>query len=55
MYRSEIDEEAKALRLWVRRKSGGRKLVCSGCGRSVSEIAEVCERDRTDAFDACDR
>ncbi len=45
VYRSEINEEAKALRLWVRRKSGERKLVCCGCGRSVSEIAEVCERE----------
>ena len=48
MYRSEINEEAKTLRLWVRRKSGERKLVCSGCGRSVSEIAEVCEREIRD-------
>ena len=48
MYRSEIHEEAKTLRLWVRRKSSERKLVCSGCGRSVSEIAEVCEREIRD-------
>jgi len=48
VYRSEINEEAKTLRLWVRRKSGERKLVCSGCGRSVSEIAEVCEREIRD-------
>ena len=48
VYRSEINEEAKALRLWVRRKSGERKLVCCGCGRSVSEIAEVCEREIRD-------
>ena len=26
-YQSEINEEAKTLRLWVRRKSGERKLV----------------------------
>ena len=32
----------------MRRKSGERKLVCSGCGRSVSEIAEVCEREIRD-------
>ena len=48
VYRSEINEERKTLRLWVRRKSGERKLVCSGCGRSVSEIAEVCEREIRD-------
>jgi hypothetical protein len=29
VYRSEINEEAKTSRLWVRRKSGERKLVCS--------------------------
>jgi transposase len=41
-------KKRKTLRLWVRRKSGKRKLVCSGCGRSVSEIAEVCEREIRD-------
>jgi hypothetical protein len=36
----EIDRTAKRLRLWVRRKRGNRKLVCSGCGdhRSVSGV-----------------
>ena len=48
VYRSEINEEVKTLRLWVRRKSGERKLVCSGCGRRVSKIAEVCEREIRD-------
>ncbi len=46
MYRSEIDEQAKTLKLWVRRKRG--KFVCSGCGRAVSEIAEVYEREVRD-------
>ena len=46
VYRSEIDEQAKTLRLWVRRKLG--KFVCSGCGRAVSEIAEVYEREVRD-------
>ena len=32
VYRSEINEDSKTLRLWVRRKRGNRKLVCSGCG-----------------------
>jgi hypothetical protein len=41
VYRSEINEEAKTLRLWVRRKRGNRKLECSGCGRKVHQIAEV--------------
>ena len=30
VYRSEINEEAKTLRLWVRRKRGNRKLEYSG-------------------------
>jgi transposase len=46
VYRSEIDQEAKTLKLWVRRKPG--KFVCSGCGRAVSEIAEVYEREVRD-------
>jgi len=33
VFRHEIDETAKTLRLWVRRKRGNRKLICSGCGR----------------------
>lgn len=48
MYHYEIDEEAKTLKLWVRRKRGNRKLVCSGCGRRVSEIHEVYEREVRD-------
>ena len=46
VYRSEIDEQAKTLKLWVRRKRG--KFMCSGCGRAVSEIAEVYEREVRD-------
>jgi len=48
VYRSEINEEAKTLRLWLRRKLGNRKLECSGCGRKISEIAEVYEREVRD-------
>ena len=48
VYRSEINEESKTLRLWVRRKRGNRKLECSGCGRRVNEIAEVYEREVRD-------
>ena len=44
VYRAEIDEAAKALKLWVRRKPGNRRIVCSGCGRRVSEIREVYEK-----------
>jgi transposase len=45
---AEIDEGAKTLKLWVRRKPGNRKVVCSGCGRRVSEIREVYEREVRD-------
>jgi transposase len=46
VYRSEINEEARTLKLWLRRKSG--KLGCSVCGGAVSEIAEVYEREVRD-------
>ncbi|MGA7928550.1 MAG: transposase, partial [Candidatus Sulfotelmatobacter sp.] len=48
VYRSEINEEAKTLRLWARRKRGNRKLECSGCGRRVNDIAEIYEREVRD-------
>src|SRR6202140_4279595 len=48
VYRSEIEEEAKRLRLWVRRKRGNRKLEYSGCGRRISQVAEVYEREVRD-------
>ena len=48
VYRAEIDEAGKALKLWVRRKGGNRKLVCSGCSRRVNEIHETYEREVRD-------
>ena len=48
VYRHEINEEAKALKLWVRRKRGNRKLVCSGCGRKLSEVYDTYEREVRD-------
>ena len=48
VYQHEIDEQAKALKLWVRRKSGNRKLLCSGCGRRVDEIHDIYEREVRD-------
>ena len=48
VYRSEINEDSKTVRLWVRRKRGNRKLVCSGCGQAVKEIADVYEREVRD-------
>jgi len=37
VYQHEINEPAKTLKLWVRRKRGNRKLVCSGCGRKFTD------------------
>ena len=48
VYRSDINEAAKTLRLWVRRRRGHRKLVCSGCGKRVSEIVASYEREVRD-------
>ena len=36
VFRSEIDETAKTLRLWVRRKRGNRTLICSRMWKEVS-------------------
>jgi transposase len=48
VYRHEINESAKTLKLWVRRKRGNRKLVCSGCGRKLSEVYDTYEREVRD-------
>ena len=48
MWRSEIDEPGKRLKLWVRRKRGNGVLICSGCGGRVHEIAAVYEREVRD-------
>jgi transposase len=48
VYQQEIDQQAKTLKLWVRRKRGNRKLICSGCGRRMSEPADVTEREIRD-------
>jgi transposase len=48
VYRHEIDEGAKRLKLWVRRKRGNKQLVCSGCGRPISEITGSYEREVRD-------
>ena len=48
VWQSEIDEPAKRLKLWVRRKRGNLVLICSGCGKRVREIAEVYEREVRD-------
>src|SRR5664280_3610144 len=48
VYRHEIDEHNKTLKLWVRRKRGNRKLVCSGCGRKLAEACDIYEREVRD-------
>jgi transposase len=48
VYGHEINEEAKTLKLWVRRKRGNRKLVCSGCGRKLGEMYDTYEREVRD-------
>ena len=48
VYRHEINEQAKTLKLWVRRKRGNRKLECSGCGRKFAEVYDSYEREVRD-------
>jgi hypothetical protein len=48
VYRHEINERAKTLKLWVRRKRGNRKLVCSGCGRKLENAHDANEREVRD-------
>jgi transposase len=48
VYQQEIDEKAKTLRLWVRRNRGNRELICSGCGRKMTEPADTTEREVRD-------
>lgn len=48
VYQHEIDEVAKTLKLWVRRKRGNRKLVCSGCGRKFVDAWDSYEREVRD-------
>ena len=45
-----MDEQRKKLKLWVRRKKTGLKLICSRCGQHVpaARIHEVCEREVRD-------
>jgi transposase len=48
VWRQEVDEQGKRLKLWVRRKRGNKKLICSGCGQRVESIHEICEREVRD-------
>jgi len=48
VYRYEIDEANKRLKLWARRKRGNKLLHCSECGEVSSEIVETCSRQVRD-------
>lgn len=48
VYQYEINEPTKRLKLWVRRKRGNRKLVCSGCGRKLADAYDTYEREVRD-------
>ena len=48
VYKHEINEKGKRLKLWVRRKAGNQKLVCRGCGQRVQDIREIYEREVRD-------
>jgi len=48
VYRSEVDEEKKTLKLWVRRKPVNRGYECSGCGCRLHSVQDVREREIRD-------
>ena len=48
VYRYAINEQAKTLKLWVRRKRGNTKLACSGCGRKFKDFHDFSEREVRD-------
>ena len=48
VYRHEINEKNRTLKLWVRRKRGNRVLCCPSCGRRVDDVHEVYERQVRD-------
>jgi transposase len=48
VYRHELDEEGKTLKLWVRRKPVHRGFECGGCGRRLNRVHDVREREIRD-------
>ena len=48
VYQHELDEAAKTLKLWVRRKAVHRGFECSGCGRRLHDVQDVLEREIRD-------
>jgi transposase len=45
VYHYKIDEKARILRLWARRKRGNRTLICSGCGQKFTDAHDNGERE----------
>ncbi|HEY4934110.1 MAG TPA: ISL3 family transposase [Terriglobales bacterium] len=48
VYRYELDEASKKLKLWVRKKPNHRGYECSGCGRRVHAVIATWEREVAD-------
>lgn len=48
VYRYELDEASKRLKLWVRKKPVHRGFECSGCGRKVHAVIATWEREVAD-------
>jgi transposase len=48
VYRHDIDEKTRTLKLWVRRKRGNKILTCSGCGGRCTKIQEIRQREVRD-------
>ena len=48
VYRHEIDEPGKGLKLWIRRKRANRKLIGAGCGPKLAEAYDSNEREVRD-------
>ena len=48
VHRHEIDEEAKTLKLRVRRKPVHRRSECGSCGRRLHRVHDVREREIRD-------
>jgi transposase len=48
VYKYQLDETAKTLKLWVRKKPVHRGFECSGCGRRVHAVMGTWEREVAD-------
>ena len=48
VFQHEVDESKKTLTLWVRRKRGTKKLICSVCGKHCGAIHDTTTREVRD-------